>query len=118
MTQTSIEHSYYIEIPPLNALTETSPIEFHVAASNDDYLDLNNTYLFTRVKITKANGANLVQADDVGFINYPANTMFSQLDITLGDRLISNSSNTYPYRCILECLTNYSRDALEGQFGN
>ena len=118
MTQTSIEHSYYIEVPPLTALTETSPIEFHVAASNDDYLDLNNTYLFSRVKITRANGANLLPADDVGFINYPANTIFSQLDITLGDRLISTSSSTYPYRCILECLMNYGKNALDRQFGN
>ena len=58
----------------------------------------------TRVKITKANGGNLALGDEVGFINYPGAALFSQVDISLGDRLITQSSNTYPYRCIIESL--------------
>ena len=117
-TQTSIESNSYIEIRPLTALTDSSPVEFHITGCNEDYLDLNNTYLYTKVKITRANGANLTAVDNVGFINYPGNTIFSQLDVTLGDRLISNSGNNYPYRCMIECLTNYSAETLNTQFGN
>ena len=40
MTQTSIEKSTYIEIPPLSALTDGGPIEFFVSASSEDYIDL------------------------------------------------------------------------------
>ena len=118
MTQTSIEQSYYVEVPPLTALNQTSPVEFHVAGCTDYYMDLNNSYLFIRAKITKADGSNLTANDSVGFVNYAASSIFSQLDVTLGDRIISHSSNSYPYRCIIECLTNYNREALDIQFGN
>ena len=53
---------------------------------------------------------------NVGFINYPGCTLFSQVDIMLGDRLITQSSNTYPYRGIIECLINYGKDTLDTQF--
>ena len=56
LTQTAIEKSTYIEIPPLSALTDRGPIEFFVSASSEDYMDLNNTYLHLRVKITNPDG--------------------------------------------------------------
>ena len=118
LTQTSIEKSSYVEIQPLTAIADSAPLDFFISASSEDYLDLNNTYLLTRVKITKANGGNLAVGDEVGFINYPGATLFSQVDISLGDRLITQSSNTYPYRCIIECLLNYSKDTLKTQFGS
>ena len=52
LTQTAIEKSTYIEIPPLSAPTDRGPIEFFVSASSEDYMDLNNKYLHLRVKIT------------------------------------------------------------------
>ena len=117
LTQTAIEKSTYIEIPPLSALTDRGPIEFFVSASSEDYMDLNNTYLHLRVKITNPNGTDLATDAEVGLINYPGCTLFSQVDITLGDRLITQSSNTYPYRGIIECLLNYGNGTLDTQFG-
>ncbi|KAL1276507.1 hypothetical protein QQF64_036130 [Cirrhinus molitorella] len=52
----------------------------------------------------------------MSLINYPAATIFSQVDVSLGDRLISQSSSTYPYRCIIKSLLNYSKDTLESLF--
>lgn len=115
-TQTSIEKSTFVEIPPVSAITETGPLEFYISASGEDYLDLNDSYLFARVRITNADGTNLPNDADVGFVNYPGCTLFSQVDIMLGDRLITQSSNTYPYRGIIECLINYGKDTLDTQF--
>lgn len=56
LTQTSIEKSTYVEIPPLTSISDTAPLEFFISASSEDYFDLNNTYIYTRVKITKADG--------------------------------------------------------------
>ncbi|XP_048039107.1 uncharacterized protein F54H12.2-like [Megalobrama amblycephala] len=81
--------------------------------NGDDYVDLNNTLLYLRLKITKPNGEDLPADAKVGLINYPGATIFSQVDVSLGDRLISQS---YPYRCITESLINYSKDALESLF--
>ncbi len=67
-----------MEILLLTSISDSVLLEFFISASSEDYLDLNNTYLYTRVKITKADGGNLAQGDEVGFINYPKCTMFSQ----------------------------------------
>ena len=117
LTQTSIEKCSYQEIPPVSAISDTGPIEFFVTGSSEDYMDLNNTFIYMRAKITRANGANLPADAKVGFINYPGCSLFSQVDVMLGDTLISHSSNTYPYRGIIESLLNYGTDTLHTQFG-
>ena len=116
MTQTSIEKNTYHEISPLAAITDTSPIEFFITGSSEDYIDLNNSYIQVQAKITKGDGANLAADAKVGFVNYPGTALFSQVDIILGDTLVSHASNTYPYRGMLECLLNYGQDTLNSQF--
>ncbi len=41
MTQTSIEKNTYVEIPPLSAITDSSPISFFIAGMGEDYIDLD-----------------------------------------------------------------------------
>ncbi|XP_069092702.1 uncharacterized protein F54H12.2-like [Pleurodeles waltl] len=41
--------------------------------------------------------------------------MFNQVDITLGDRLITQNDNMYAYRALMESILNYSSDALDTQ---
>lgn len=115
VTQMSIEQSQYTEISPLSALTDTGPIEFFIPGDGEKYLDLANTLLFLRLQITNEDGTNLAQDARVGLINYPLNTIFSQVDVTLGDRLISQSSATHPYRALIELLLNYSHETLASQ---
>jgi len=116
LTQTAVEKNTYIEVPPLSAISDTSPLEFFIAGNGEDYIDLNNTLVFLRLKITNADGSDIADGDPVGLVNYPGATIFSQVDVSLGDRLISQSSSTYPYRCMIECLTNYGKDTLETLF--
>lgn len=71
LTEQVLRKNIYVEIPPLTAISDSAPLEFFISVSNKDYLDLNNTYLYMRVKITKAKSENLGQEDEVGFINYP-----------------------------------------------
>lgn len=116
MTQTCIERNTYVEIPPLSAISDTAPLEFFIAGNGEDYIDLNCTMIHLRVKITAPDGSDIPHAAPVSLINYPGATIFSQVDVSLGDRLISQSSSTYAYRSIMECLLNYGRDTLETQF--
>ncbi|XP_051785423.1 uncharacterized protein F54H12.2-like [Erpetoichthys calabaricus] len=114
-TQTSIEKSYYAEVPPLTALSENAPLEFSIAG-NDQYLDLNNTLLYLSCKIHKKDGTNLAADSRVALVNYPIASLFSQVDITIGDRLISQSNNCYPYRAFIETVLNYGDETLKTQF--
>ncbi|XP_040895126.1 uncharacterized protein F54H12.2-like [Toxotes jaculatrix] len=116
MTQLSVEDKMYTEISPLSAITDGGPIEFFIPGDGEKYLDLNDTLLHVRVKITNGDGTDLANDAPVGLVNYPLNTMFSQCDVTLGDRLISQSSATHPYRAVIETLLNFSGDTLKSQF--
>ncbi|XP_053882755.1 uncharacterized protein F54H12.2-like [Malaclemys terrapin pileata] len=115
-TQTSIEKSIYIEVPPLSAIMESAPIDFFIAGNGIDYKDLNNTLLYLCCKIVKGDGTELAVDAEVGLVNYPVASIFSQLDVTLGDRLISQSNNCYPYRAFIKLVLNYSDDILATQF--
>ncbi|XP_067417955.1 uncharacterized protein F54H12.2-like [Emydura macquarii macquarii] len=115
-TQTSIEKSIYIEVPPLSAITEASPLDFFIAGNGIDYMNLNNTLLYLCCKIVKGDGTALARDAAVGLVNYPVASIFSQLDVTVGVCLISQSNNCYPYRAFTEAVLNYSNDTLATQF--
>lgn len=116
MTQLSIDQTNYVEIHPLNAISDQEVLDFLIPGSGSFYLDLNSTLLYLRVKITKADGTNLGNDDRCGIIQYPLNTIFSQVDVSLNEVLISSSSATHPYRSIIETLLNFSPQTLESQF--
>ena len=48
-------------------------------------------------------------------MNLFLHSLFSQVDVSLNERLISPSTNTYPYRAMLETLLNYGEDAKSSQ---
>ncbi|XP_036417034.1 uncharacterized protein F54H12.2-like [Colossoma macropomum] len=116
MTQHSIESYKYVETPPITAITKNGPLEFFIAGSGDTYVDLNRSLLYLTCKVTNTDGTDLAAGAAVGLINYPAATLFSQVDLSLGDKLISQSGSTYAYRAVLECLLNYSEPTLNSQF--
>ncbi len=98
-------------------------MEFVVSGSGDEFVDLPNSYLHLRVKITKPDGTNIVTnttsgttvtdgADaSVGPVNAWMHAIFSQVDVSLNETLVSPSTNTYPYRAYLETLLSYGKDA-------
>ncbi|PIK33587.1 hypothetical protein BSL78_29602 [Apostichopus japonicus] len=81
-TQTSIVKGNWIQYHPLTNITDTSPIQFSVQGSTEDYLDLSQTILHM---------------------------------VTLNDRLVTPSTNTYAYRAMMETLLSYGPEAKESQ---
>ena len=113
-TQITQEKGLWTEYHPLTNAADGGPIEFQVSGT-DEYIDLANSNLFVRAKITKADGSNLDDGQDVGPVNNWMHSLFSQVDILLNGKVISPSSNTYPYRCMIETLLNYGDDAKKSQ---
>ena len=113
-TQTSLESGQLTEHFPVAALTPSAPIEFIIRGSGEEYLDLSNTLLHIRAKITKNDGGILDDDANAVPVNYWLHSLFSQVDITLNDTLITPSQNTYPYRAYMETVLNYGRDAKKG----
>ena len=115
--QSDLESRRYEDIYPITKLEDNGPVEFVIDNASDKFLDLNNSFLKVKCKITKANGQNLAEADKVSVINYPVSSLFSQVDIFLGGKVISSSTNTYLYRAYIKTLLNYSKEAKNTYFG-
>lgn len=110
-TQTVIERGRWVEFHPIANITDGGPIEFNISGSGEDYLDLSHTRLHVRAKIVKADDKPLTDEDVVGPVNLFFHSLFSQVDVSMNERVISSSSNTYPYRAIIETLLNHGYDS-------
>ena len=107
-TQTGIEKSQWVEHRPLTTLTDDGPIEFHISGSGEEYVDLSETYLMVTATIKQTDGTNLQATEtEIGPVNYWLHSLFSQIDLSLNERLVTSSTNTYPYRAYLETLLSY-----------
>ena len=121
-TQTAIDSSQWVEHRPLTSLSDSAPIEFVITGSGEEYVDLSETYLQVTARVLKHDGANLVtkNADGtngndiaVGPVNNWLHSLFSQVDVSLNGRLITSSTNTYPFRAYIETLLTYGAGAKE-----
>ena len=110
-----MEQGSWVEYHPLTTVSDGSPIEFDVSGTGDDYVDFANTMLYVKAKVTQANGHNLAAGAEVGPVNLFLHSLFSQVDISLNGTLVTSSTNTYPYRAMLETLLSYGHDAKSSQ---
>lgn len=109
-TQTTIEQSETIYYNPVATITGESAIEFVVTGHGEHYIDLSHTMVKIRAKIVQADGS-AIAADAVGPVNYPAASIFSQVDVTLNQKSVSSTNANYGYRAVIETLLNYGADA-------
>jgi len=114
-TQTAVESSSTVEYNPVSALAHLLPIEFNIVASGESYIDLNNTQLYVRLKITKENGDDIAGTDLVGPVNLTLQSLFSEIEMKLNDTLITSSNGTYAYRSYLETLLSFGPAAKASQ---
>ncbi|GBN67876.1 hypothetical protein AVEN_141586-1 [Araneus ventricosus] len=111
-TQTAIENGQWIEFHPLSNVFDGGPVEFHISGSGDEYLELSQIQLYVQAKILKADGSRILKENKtgdnaspettIGPVNLFLHSLFSQVNVSLNDRIVSNSSNTYPYRSFIE----------------
>lgn len=114
-TVAAVEEGFHVEHLPTTTVSDTSPIKFHISGDSNYYIDTNNSYLYLEIKIVKSDGTALGDDDKVGPINLLAQTLFQQVDVSLNDTLISDSSNLYHYRSLMETLMSFSGDAKSSQ---
>ena len=115
--QTSVENGYFVEVRPLSAISQTSPIEFFVKSSLEAYLDLSDTHLHIQAQVVREDGTALQPGDDdlVIFEQLAIHSLFSTVDVSLNSVLCSTSSQNYPYRSYLETLLNYDGPTKKSQ---
>lgn len=121
-TQTSIDESRYEKVYPLNTITNSGPLEFRFSTGDKDYLDLKNTFLYLKFNILNNNGNTLNapvaaaapgNATFVYPINYFFATQFKNVEVNLGEKVISSPDTLYAYRSYLESTLGYGNITKE-----
>ena len=111
--QTSVQSGTYVEYRPLAALDE-GPIEFSIKGSAN-YLDLANTFLKVKAKITQPDGTDLPAAANVVPVNLLLHSLFSDVNVFLNGVQITSPSGAYAYQAYIQTLLSYSPAVKESQ---
>ena len=93
-TQTSIETGNWVENNPIATLDDGSSIEFCVSGSGQVYLDAASTQLYVKARILQADGAAIAGDAQVGPVNLFLLSLFSDVEISLNETLVTSSNNT------------------------
>ena len=108
LTQTSVEEGRWVEYGPITAVKDSDDtIEFKIAETDSEYIDLKNSFIRVKAKIVDAVGEILGATADVAPVNFWLHALFSQIDMTLKDTLVTTSNNTYPYKAYIETLLSF-----------
>lgn len=104
-----------IAFKPLTSLENQSNIEFGCNSLSDNYLDLSSTNLRLKVQFLKKDGTMFDENDDdqPALINYPLNSIFKQVSISLNGKIISSMDGHHGYRSYIETLLNLSKESQE-----
>lgn len=103
VTQTAVTRTYYVDCRPVSQISETRPVEFHIAGTGD-YLDLKNSLLYVKARIVKADGTALIAGEKVGPVNNFLHSLFNQIDLSLnGKQFPISGSAVYAYKTYLIC---------------
>ena len=96
-TQVTVEKSKFIDYYLVSTLSEDStPIEFLIPGNGEDYLvDPSRIQLYIKAKIRAADGDDIVEDAQVGPDNLFLQSLFSQVNVSLNDKLITPSATTY-----------------------
>ena len=99
-TQTSVKEGQDIEYHPFTALEKSGPIKFVIDGTGDEYLDLYHTHLYVEAKVVCADGSPIDDDADVAPVNLTLHSLFSQVDVSLNDRLVTSSKGHIPLLCL------------------
>jgi hypothetical protein len=81
----------------ISALTDKGPYEFAVSGAGGEYIDLANTYLFVEAQIVADDDTALDAGADVGPVNLRMHSLFSDVSVSLNEKLVSPPTSLYPY---------------------
>jgi hypothetical protein len=114
-TQTSEEHGYWEQKGLTSALTDQGPYEFAVSGAGEDYIDLFNNYFFVEAHIVNIDGSDIDADTDVGTVHLWMHSLFSDVSVSLSEKLVSPPTGMYPYRAYIETLLSYEPAVRESQ---
>ena len=116
-THSSSLESVLSEFSPTTAVTDTGPVEIVVPASSSHYIDLANSWLRVRLKVTKGDGSDLSDTAtelSVAPGDLMAHSVFKSVELSVNERPLEHAPD-YPYKAYLETLFATDEEARKGK---
>jgi hypothetical protein len=115
-TDTTTDFSMYAEYRSnLNTDDSNSNLEFKIIGNSSQYLDLQDSFLYLKVKVVNEDGSDLKTGQEISTTNLFLHAMFSQCDVLIKNKLFSTSNNLYPYKSYIETLLSSGDDYCHSQ---
>ena len=114
-TQTAVDKTNDVEYQSLTSLRNNAPVEFYIPESTDDYIDLKNSKFCFTFRIVQTNGADCLERHAVAPVNDIFNSLWSNVEFYMNDKLISHSNNTHGYTSIISHLIHDSEESLNSE---
>jgi len=114
LPQIAVESAYFVDITPSTSITESAnKLEFIIHGSESDYLDLNDTMLYLKLKVVQADMKALATTSAIAPVNYMLNAIFSDVTLSLNDTVIEGGNQMYAYKSTIETIFGFNREAKE-----
>ena len=110
----SVEEIFYTTTKPQTSIDQDGTQVFEVPAGQTP-IYLKDILLSVECKITKADGTAIAATEKVGPANNVLHTLFSQVEVKLGDTVVSYNHSLYPYQAYLEELLWASASEKDGR---
>ena len=110
LRQEEIVQGAWEKITPTNSVEDINPIIEFLIKGNNMFIDLNNCYIETKLRVKNSDNSNLADDDVVSVINYLGATLFNQVEMHLNNEHIATIGN-YAYRSYLESLLSFNEEA-------
>ena len=119
-TCTQVEDVVYTETAPVNSVSDspTLPVEFNGQVLSDSNCDLKGSKVYMQTQLLHADGTPLEAGEKVGPVNSFANAMFSQVEMSANDMLVSKNNAMHPFKAYFEIAYPFGTDAKHGILEN
>ena len=113
--QCCTKSALWVDYHPITSLKSNTPIEF-IIESSENYLDLNDTVLYIKYKVTQNNGNPITEAMKVTQKNHLFSSLFKDINLYLNGFLVEGGQSLYGYKSYLTSLLQYNKDVKKTQF--
>ena len=107
LTQVTMERAHWVDMYPIASLDGNGPIEFSFLGTQDEYLDLNDTILYVKLKVTKNDGSALPAVATAILANLTLSALFSDVTLTMNDTVVEGGNFLYPYKAMMTSLLQF-----------
>ena len=94
------------EFAPLATIIQGAPIDFQIEGSGKNYIDLNNSKLKQKVKLTTPTGGDIGGTTNVSTFNLPLHSLFQSVPMKIADKVVTEATTSTPTElCWRNCST-------------